>query len=213
MYFEYNEIEIEYLKKKDKKLALVIEKIGDIKRTINKDIFTTIIRSIVGQQISTKAQETVLKRLFKKIDNEIVLDKDSLDEKVVTPEDIKKLGKDELRLIGISDRKVEYIWDFTLKVCSGEFDIDELYEMEDSLVVEKLSSLKGIGVWTAEMVMIFSMQRKNIFSYNDLGIHRGLKMIYGHKNIDKKRFEIYRKRFSPYGSIASLYIWEVSSWK
>lgn len=213
MYFEYNEIEIEYLKKKDKKLALVIEKIGDIKRTINKDIFTTIIRSIVGQQISTKAQETVLKRFFKKIDNEIVLDKDSLDEKVITPDDIKKLGKDELRLIGISDRKVEYIWDFTLKVCSGEFDIDELYEMEDSLVVEKLSSLKGIGVWTAEMVMIFSMQRKNIFSYNDLGIHRGLKMIYGHKNIDKKRFEIYKKRFSPYGSIASLYIWEVSSWK
>lgn len=82
--------------------------------------------------------------------------------------------------------------------------------MEDEESISYLSSLKGIGRWTAEMILLFCLQRKNIFSYNDLAIQRGLKMIYHHKKITKDLFEKYRRRFSPYCSVASLYIWYVS---
>lgn len=82
--------------------------------------------------------------------------------------------------------------------------------MEDEEAISYLSSLKGIGRWTAEMILLFCLQRKNIFSYNDLAIQRGLKMIYHHKKITKDLFEKYKRRFSPYCSVASLYIWHVS---
>ena len=82
--------------------------------------------------------------------------------------------------------------------------------MNDAEVCKCLSELKGIGVWSAEMLMLFSMQRPDILSYGDLAIQRGLRMIYHHRIIDRKLFEKYRRRYSPYGSVASLYIWAVA---
>lgn len=73
-----------------------------------------------------------------------------------------------------------------------------------------MSALKGIGVWTAEMLMMFCMQRPDVFSFGDLAIHRGLRMLYHHRKIDKKLFEKYRRRFSPCGTAASLYLWAVA---
>ena len=77
----------------------------------------------------------------------------------------------------------------------------------DEDAIRELSALKGIGVWTAEMILLFCMQRPNIFSYDDLAIQRGLRMVYHHRKIDRKLFEKYRRRFSPYCSVASLYLW------
>ena len=77
-------------------------------------------------------------------------------------------------------------------------------------VIRELSSLKGVGIWTAEMILLFCMQRPDVFSYDDLAIQRGLRMLYHHRSIDRKRFEMYRRRFSPYGSVASLYLWAVA---
>ena len=82
--------------------------------------------------------------------------------------------------------------------------------MDDDEVCRHLSQLSGIGTWSAEMIMLFSMQRPNILSFGDLAIQRGLRMIYHHRKIDRKLFEKYRKRFSPYCSIASLYLWAVA---
>lgn len=82
--------------------------------------------------------------------------------------------------------------------------------MSDEEAIKALSALSGIGVWTAEMILLFCMQRPNVFSFGDLAIHRGLRMIYHHRNVDKKLFEKYRRRFSPYCSVASLYIWAVA---
>ena len=82
--------------------------------------------------------------------------------------------------------------------------------MSDQEAIEALSSLNGIGVWTAEMILLFCMQRSDVFSYGDLAILRGLRMVYHHRKIDKKLFEKYRRRFSPYCSVASLYLWAVS---
>lgn len=73
--------------------------------------------------------------------------------------------------------------------------------------IRELSGLKGVGVWTAEMILLFCMQRPDVFSYDDLAIQRGLRMVYHHRKIDRKLFEKYRRRFSPYCSVASLYLW------
>ena len=115
-----------------------------------------------------------------------------------------------MQSFGLSLRKAEYSLDFARKVQVGEFDLEEVWEKEDQEAIQALTSLKGIGVWTAEMILLFCMERPNVFSYDDLAIQRGLRMVYHHRQIDKKKFEKYRRRFSPYCSVASLYLWEVA---
>lgn len=197
MYFEYGEEEINYLRKKDKRLCEVIDNIGYICREADSDLFSAVVHHIVGQQISTKAQATIWKRML-----------DALGE--VSAQSVLSAGEEGLQSFGISFRKAGYITDFARKVSSGEFNIEEIPLMTDEEAIAALSSLKGIGVWTAEMILLFCMQRKNIFSYDDLAIQRGLRMIYHHRSIDRRLFEKYRRRFSPYCSVASLYLWAVS---
>lgn len=103
-----------------------------------------------------------------------------------------------------------YIKDAAEKIVSGELDLEALHAMSDAEVCQQLSHLRGIGVWTAEMLMIFSMQRKDIFSFDDIAILRGLRMVYRYRKITRELFEKYRRRFSPYASIASLYLWKIS---
>jgi DNA-3-methyladenine glycosylase II len=100
--------------------------------------------------------------------------------------------------------------DFAEKVKTGAFDMDALKSMTDEEVIRQLSSLKGLGQWTAEMIMTFSMQRPDIVSYGDLAIQRGMRMLYRHRKIDAVKFRRYRKRYSPYGSVASLYLWAIA---
>lgn len=195
--FEYSNKEIEYLKSKDKTLSEIIDKVGKIKRTLKGELFEALVHSVVGQQISIAAQENIWNRLVKKI-------------KDVNAENILLLSDDELQSVGLSFRKVEYIKGFTCKVKSGEFDLEGLHKLSDDEVCKKLSSLKGIGVWTAEMIMLFSMQRYDILSFGDLAIQRGLRMIYHHRAITPKLYEKYKRRYSPYASVASLYIWAVA---
>ena len=197
MHFEYGETEITYLKSKDAKLAEVIDNLGFVEREVDTDLFSSVIHHIIGQQISTKAQATIWQRM-----------QDTLDE--VNAETILSDGVSDLQALGISFRKAEYITDFARKVHTGEFDIEAVNQMSDADAISALSSLKGIGVWTAEMILLFCMQRPDIFSYDDLAIQRGLRMVYHHRRIDRKLFEKYRHRFSPYCSVASLYLWAVS---
>ena len=197
MYFEYGEKEISYLSNKDKKLAEVIEQIGMIQREVDTDLFSSVVHHIIGQQISTKAQATIWKRM-----------QDALGE--VNAKTILSADPAELQSLGLSFRKVEYITDFAGKVHDGTFNPDKIWQMSDEDAIKALSSLKGIGVWTAEMILLFCMQRPDIFSYDDLAIQRGLRMAYHHRRIDRKLFEKYRRRFSPYCSVASLYLWAVS---
>lgn len=198
MYFKYGEKEISYLKNKDKKLAEVIEKVGLIERKTDPELFSALVHHIVGQQISTKAQATIWERIKNSFGS-------------VTPERVLNASVDEIRSFGISLRKVEYIKDFAEKVHTGEFDIEAAEKMEDDELIKYLTTLKGVGVWTAEMILLFCLQRPNVFSFDDLAIQRGLRMVYHHRKIDRKLFEKYRRRFTPYCSIASLYLWAVSN--
>ena len=197
-YFEYGEKEINYLKARDRRLAEVMEKAGMIKREIIPGFFAALVHSIVGQQISTKAHRTVWGRV-----------KAALGE--VTPENVLKLTPEELQGAGLSFRKVTYIRSAAQKIISGEFSVERLYGMSDSEVEASLSQLEGVGRWSAQMLMLFSMGRPDILSFQDLGIQRGLRMLYGHKKITPELFEKYRKRYSPYCSVASLYLWAVAS--
>lgn len=198
MYFKYGEREISYLKNKDKKLAEVIEKVGLIERETDPELFSALVHHIVGQQISTKAQATIWERIKNSFGS-------------VTPERVLNASVDEIRSFGISLRKVEYIKDFAEKVHTGEFDIEAAEKMEDDELIKYLTTLKGVGVWTAEMILLFCLQRPNVFSFDDLAIQRGLRMVYHHRKIDRKLFEKYRRRFTPYCSVASLYLWAVSN--
>ena len=197
MYFEYGEAELSSLRKKDKRLGEVIDRVGRVYRTVDTDLFSAVVLHIVGQQISTKAQATVWQRL-----------RDALGS--VSAETVLAAGVPQLQSLGMTFRKAEYITDFAEKVHDGEFDIFAVEHMSDEDAIRELSSLKGIGVWTAEMILLFCLQRPDIFSFDDLAIQRGLRMVYHHRNIDRKLFEKYRRRFHPYCSVASLYLWAVS---
>ena len=197
MYFAYGEEETDYLKKKDKRMAEVIDRIGHVERKVDTDLFSAVVHHIVGQQISTKAQETIWQRMLSVLGE-------------VNAETVLAAGVSKLQSLGMTFRKAEYITDFAEKVHTGAFDLEGIWQKSDEEAIRELSSLKGIGVWTAEMLLLFCLQRPNVFSYGDLAILRGMRMVYRHKEIDRARFERYRKRFSPYCSIASLYFWAVS---
>ena len=137
MYFLYDESAIEYLKQKDKRLAEVIDKIGKIEREVDSDLFSSVVHHIIGQQISTKAQATIWQRMQD-------------DFGVVNADAILAAGTDRLQSFGMTFKKAEYITDFAVKVKSGTFDLQGIWNKSDDEVITELSGLKGIGVWKAE---------------------------------------------------------------
>jgi len=196
--FEYGQKEIDYLKRKDKKLGAAIDRIGMIKREVTPDPFTALVSSIVSQQISSKAADTVWNRL------EVLLG-------TITPESIAKAEISEIQACGMSARKAGYIKGAAEAALSGQVDFTALHTLSDEEIIKKLSSLRGVGVWTAEMLLIFSLCRPDVVSFKDLAICRGMMNLYGIKELSREKFERYRKRYSPYGSVASLYLWALSA--
>ena len=196
-FFPYTEIELDALKGKDKKLAAVIDHYGIIEREINRDLFSALVGSIIAQQISSKAAKTVEARLYLFCGG-------------ITPEQICAAELSGIQECGMSIRKAAYIKKAGEAVCSGAIDLSALEGKPDEEVIALLSALPGIGVWTAEMLLIFSLGRLDVLSYGDLAIRRGLSKLYCHKKLTKEQFARYKKRYSPYGSIASLYLWRLS---
>jgi len=218
-YFEYGEAEVAYLAARDPRLGEAMAVIGRIEREVHPDLFAALVNCIVGQQIATKAQTTIWNRMLERFGE-------------VTPEAMAACSDDELQQVGISFRKVGYIKGAAARVLSGEVDLEGLAELSDDEVCRTLSALPGIGVWTAEMLMTFSMQRPNILSWGDLAIHRDLRMVHHHRRITPELFAKYRRRYTPYGSrgrpppwgglaqppprstlsgwVPSLYLWEVA---
>src|SRR5574344_1479455 len=194
--FSYGEKELNYLCQ-DLKLAKLIEKYGFIEREVKSNIFLAVIEGILAQQISNKAFETVLDR-FKRLINLIV-----------TPENVAKFSAEELKTCGISLKKATWIKEFAEKVKNKEFDIEKLKRLEDEDAVRILISLNGIGKWTAQMILIFSLERKDIITLDDFGIRKGMIVLYGVEDV--KKLKTIAKTYSPYGTIASFYIWEFAN--
>ncbi len=195
--FEYGDREIGHLKKKDKRLGAAIDRIGLIKREIIPDPFAALVSSIVGQQISSKAAKTVWDRLSSLLG-------------AITPQNIVQAEISSVKSCGMSEKKAGYIRGIAEAALSGEVDFATLQALTDEEIIKRLSSLHGVGVWTAEMLLIFSLCRPDVVSYKDLAICRGMMNLYGIKELSREAFDRYRKRYSPYGSVASLYLWALS---
>jgi len=200
LYFTYGQAELDALCLNDKAFAEAAGKIGMIRRAVMPDLFAALVNAIIGQQISSKAQKTIWSRVTDELGD-------------VTPEKILALPVERIQRFGTSMRKAGYISELAHNVCTGGLDIQGLHDLPDGQVIERLCKLSGVGEWTAEMLLLFSMQRPDILSYGDLAIHRGLRMLYRHRAITKELFKKYKRRYSPHGSVASLYLWEIASGK
>jgi DNA-3-methyladenine glycosylase II len=198
--FKYGTLELEYLKKKDKKLGLVIEHIGPIEREIMPDLFAALVHSVVGQQIAAKAAATVWARIRTSCG-------------VITPQTLADATAEQIQQCGLSMRKALYIKGIGEAAMRGELNVAEFPGLSDSEIIARLSSLTGVGIWTAEMLLIFSLERPDIVSWGDLAIRRGMMNLYGLTQLSKDQFDRYRKRYSPYGSVASLYLWALAARK
>ncbi len=200
-YFTYTSEATDYLSSRDTRLAQAIAAVdkahGHVLREVDDDLFSAVIHHIVGQQISTVAQRTVWKRLRASLGS-------------VDASHVDAASAEELQACGITFKKAEYIKDFARKVGSGEFDLAAVEHMDDASAIAALSSLRGIGTWTAEMLLLFCLERPDILSHDDLAIQRGMRMVYHHRKVTPEQFERYRRRYSPYGSVASLYLWAVA---
>lgn len=197
-YYRYGKKEIDFLKNKDPLLGAAIDKIGMIKRRVNPDLFSALISSVISQQISTKAADTVEKRLLALVGE-------------IKAENIYKVQESDIQKCGMSNRKAGYIKNIADLSIAGSIDFENLYSLEDEDFIRELIKIKGVGEWTAEMLLIHSLKRENILSFKDLGIRRGIEALYGLEELSKEKFRKFQHRYSPYGTVASIYLWEISS--
>jgi 3-methyladenine DNA glycosylase/8-oxoguanine DNA glycosylase len=195
-YFKYGERELSHLKMKDPKLGEIIDRLGFLERAVTKDLFVALVESIISQQISGKAAITVTRRVYELLGD-------------ITPIRISRTNHFNLKECGMSLKKASYLKVAADAVLSGFINFDEFSKMTDSEIIEKLVSLPGVGVWTAEMLMIFSLERPNILSFDDLVIRRSIQKLYGLSDLSREAFNEIRERYSPYCSVASLYLWGV----
>ncbi|MFT4464663.1 MAG: DNA-3-methyladenine glycosylase family protein [Sodalis sp. (in: enterobacteria)] len=198
MFFEYGSKETDWLARRDKRMAQAIAHFGILRRGMMPDLFAALVRNIVDQQISTKTGLTVNARLLALAGS-------------VTPQRLEALPAQAIQGCGMSMKKALYIKGAASAAMSGELDLSAIHHASDEQVIATLSRLPGIGVWTAEMLMIFSLGRPDVLSWGDLAIRRGIMHLYRHKTLPRERFERYRRSYAPYGSIASFYLWAMST--
>jgi DNA-3-methyladenine glycosylase II len=161
------------------------------------DAYGTLVRSIVGQQLSTKAAASIYKRVLELFDGA-----------VPTPAQLIAVDPDTLRGAGLSHAKVAYLRDLAGRVEDGDLDLDHLAELSDAQVVEQLTAVKGIGQWSADMFLIFQLGRPDVLAVGDLGIRRAAERAYGLPEIpDAKTLTRIAEPWRPYRSLACLYLW------
>jgi len=188
---------IHHLKQADGVLAAIIERVGPFRMEYREPDFQLLVRSIVNQQLSGKAAATIFKRL-----------KEAAKDDPLTPESILKLRPAKMRSVGLSKQKTTYIRDLARLTRAGELVFEHLPALEDAAVIERLTSLKGVGVWTAHMFLIFALRRPNVLPVGDLGVRAAIKKAYGLAELPKPaEIERLAQSWHPYCSVASWYLW------
>jgi DNA-3-methyladenine glycosylase II len=184
--------------KKDPILAQLIKKVPPFERTWGKDYFSDLCESIVSQQLSVKAADTIWGRLKKLLPGE-----------KVTPDGIRTLDTEKMRSAGISYQKISYIKDLAEKTLESGIVFEQFEIMTDEEIIQELIKVKGIGRWTAEMFLMFSMGRPDVFSYGDLGIRKAIQRWYEFKEEPtKEEAEKISEKWKPYRSFACRYLWK-----
>tara|TARA_B100000242_G_scaffold250031_1_gene191433 strand:- start:31 stop:657 length:627 start_codon:yes stop_codon:yes gene_type:complete len=187
---------IKYLSTKDSVMKKLINKYKDKTLTTRKDIFFSLCNSIIGQQISVAAANSVFKRFRKACGGKI------------NPKRVKKLSSAQLKKCGLSRQKVKGIKELALKFFNKEFNPKLIINMSDEDAINYLTTLRQIGPWSAEMILLFTYNRSNIWPVQDIGLLRAISNNYKKKYFPPKDFVIFlKKKFSPYCSVATWYLW------
>ena len=185
-----------YLSKKDKIMKILIRKFKDKTLTTRKDIFFSLCKSIIGQQISVAAANSVFKKFNKVCKGKI------------NPKMIKNLSTQKLKKCGLSRQKVRGIKELSIKFLNKSFNPNLIKNMNDEEAIIYLSSLRQIGRWSAEMILIFTFNRENIWPVQDIGLLRAISNNYKKKYLPPENFvKKLNKKFSPYCSVATWYLW------
>jgi DNA-3-methyladenine glycosylase II len=183
------------LAKKDRVMKKLIAQFGDATLQTRGDAFVTLARSIVGQQISVKAAQSVWDR-FAGLP------------KRMTPAAVLKLKVDDMRSAGLSSRKVEYLVDLAVHFSSGAVHVQAWQEMDDEAIIDQLVGIRGIGRWTAEMFLIFHLMRPNVLPLDDVGLINGISRNYfSGEPVSRSDAREVAQAWSPYATVATWYIW------
>jgi len=193
----YGDTEKDYLRAKDPVLGKLIDSIDYVYEYVDPDLFTSLMRIIIGQQITIAFYEKLWAAVQQRFGE------------IPKAEDVLAEGREFLTGIGVPSMRAGFIIGIAERFVDGSIDAGHLASLPDDELYKSLLAIRGVGPWTAEMVMLFYFERKDVFSFKDIALIRGLKRMYGLEEVPAPLFEEFRKRFSPYGTIASLYIWEV----
>ena len=185
-----------HLKRQDPVLSGIIERVGEYRIEFRDPVFATLVRSIVYQQLSGRVASVIFGRLESALAGRI------------TPEAILKLRPARMRKLGLSTQKTTYIRDLARQTRDGHLLFDELPTLSDDDVIERLTRVKGIGVWTAHMFLMFALQRADVLPTGDLGIRTAIRAAYGLKDMPLPAdIERIAKSWRPYCTVASWYLW------
>jgi DNA-3-methyladenine glycosylase II len=187
---------IAHLRKADAALRELIDRVGPYQIEFREPVFETLVRSIVYQQLSGKAARTIFNRLLAASGGSL------------TPEAVLRLRPARMRALGLSRQKTDYIRDLARRTRSGDLDFAALSSLKDEEVTQLLTAVKGIGVWTAQMFLIFALRRTDVMPTGDLGIRAAIRNVYGLAEMPKPaEIEDLARNWRPYCSVASWYLW------
>lgn len=183
--------------KKDPKLGRIIRSVGPYRITLVKNPYESLVEAIITQQLSGKAADSISGR-FK-----------SMYKRYPRPADVLKTPDSKLQKAGLSRMKVTYIKDLSRKIKAGQIRFNTLHEMPDEQIVQELTKVRGIGRWTAEMFLIFSLGRQDVLPVGDLGLRKGVQRLHNLPELPKDRqIEEIAERWRPYRTVATWYLWK-----
>jgi DNA-3-methyladenine glycosylase II len=186
-----------HLKKSDPVMRAIIERVGPYKMQFGEPNFHSLAEAIVYQQLNGKAAVTIFKRFA------------ALAGDPLTPEGILKLKPEQMRSVGLSKQKSSYLFDMAARAHRRELDFSRLIEMSDEEVIEHLTQVKGVGVWTAHMFLMFTLRRPNILPTGDFGVRTAIMKHYNKRKLPKpEQMEKIAKPWAPYRSMACWYLWQ-----
>ena len=193
------ELALKYLSR-DKDLKTLIDHFGVITLKRRRNYFKSLLRSIIHQQLSGKAAKTIENRFLELYNGN----------RYPTPEEVLKTPAEAIQNVGISRMKTEYIRGLAKIIDDGDIRLEKLSELSNDEVGNVLKEVKGIGQWTVDMFLIFSLNRLDIFPLNDLGIQKGLMLLLGRQKIlSRESMLSHSKKWKPYRTLASLYLWKI----